>query len=130
MNLEPEVSPLDPNHLIRFLERQQLHVQVERPRADLVYLIVSNAGTASPVRLRVAILADANLAGEELHQAVLQHGTGSWGVRRSNLAVLGPIGTAEDDLAFAGKTKLSCWGVFVMAGRDDAVSVPGGYREL
>jgi hypothetical protein len=61
---------------------------------------------------------------------MLQHGAGSWGVRRSNLAVLGPIGTMQDDLAFAGKTKLACWGVFSMAGRDDTFAVPGGYREL
>ena len=130
ISLEPDVSHLDQNNLIRFLERQNFEVQVERPRADLVYLIVTNAGTAQPVRLRVAILANADLAGEELHHAVLQHGTGSWGVHRSNLAVLGPLGTPEDNLAFAGKTKLSCWGVFMMAGRDDTIAVPGGYREL
>jgi hypothetical protein len=129
-NLEPDVSRLDANHLIRFLERQQIDVRVERPRADLIYLVLSGAGTESPVRLRVAVLENAGLAGEELHAAMLQHGTGSWGVRRSNLAVLGPVGSAEDDLAFAGKTKLSCWGVFSMAGRDDTIVVPGGYREL
>jgi hypothetical protein len=130
VSLEPDVSRLEPNHLIRFLERQQISVQIERPRADLVYLVLSGVGTESPVRLRVAILDNANLAGEELHAAMLQHGTGSWGVRRSNLAVLGPVGSPEDDLAFAGKTKLSCWGVFSMAGRDDTIVVPGGYREL
>jgi hypothetical protein len=129
-NLEPDVARLEPNHLIRFLERQSIAVQIERPRADLTYLVLSGVGTAEPVRLRVAILENANLAGEELHAAMLQHGTGSWGVRRSNLAVLGPVGSAEDDLAFAGKTKLSCWGVFSMAGRDDTIVVPGGYREL
>lgn len=130
IDLEPDVSQLEPYHLIRFLERQQFEVQIERPRADLTYLIVTNAGTASPVRLRVAILRNSDLAGEELHHAVLQHGHGSWGVRRSNLAVLGPIASAEDSLAFAGKTKLACWGVFMMAGRDDTMAVPGGYREL
>jgi hypothetical protein len=130
ISLEPDVSQLDANHLLRFLERQNFEVQIERPRADLVYFIVTNAGTAQPVRLRVAILGSADLAGDELHHAMLQHGNGSWGVRRSNLAVLGPIGTPEDDLAFAGKTKLACWGMFMMAGRDDTIAVPGGYREL
>ena len=129
-NLEPDMARLDANHLIRFLERQSIAVQVERPRADLTYLVLSNVGTASPVRLRVAILDSANLAGEELHAAMLQHGTGAWGVRRSNLAVLGPAGSAEDALAFAGKTKLACWGIFSLAGRDDTMVVPGGYREL
>jgi hypothetical protein len=129
-NLEPETQKLDANHLIRFLERQQLSVRVERPRADLIYLVLSGVGTANEVRLRVAILANASLAGEELHGAMLQHGQGSWGIHRSNLAVLGPIGSAEDDLAFAGKYKLACWGMFSMAGRDDTIAVPGAYREL
>lgn len=129
-DLEPDVSPLDYTHLLRFLERQQIEVQVERPRADLTYLVLSGVGTAAPVRLRVAILENAHLAGEELHAAMLQHGHGSWGVRRANLAVLGPVGSLQDDLAFAGKTKLACWGVFSVAGRDDTFVVPGGYREL
>ncbi len=94
-----------------------------------MYLALSGVGTANEVRLRVAILANASLAGEEL-RAMLQHGQGSWGIHRSNLAVLGPIGSAEDDLAFAGKYKLACWGMFSMAGRDDTISVPGAYREL
>ena len=112
------------------MSKQQLDVRVERPRSDLTYLIVTGAGTESPVRLRVAILKNADEAGRELHEAILQHGPGSWGVRRSNLAVLGPIGTLEDDLTFAAKTKLSCWGMFMTAGRDDTYAVPGAYREL
>lgn len=128
--LRPEGRRLDERHIIEFLTRQQLDVRVERPRSDLVYLVVSGAGTESPVRLRVAVLKNADEAGAELHQALLQHGTGAWGVRRSNLAVLGPVGSLADDLTFAAKTKLSCWGMFMTAGRDDSYSVPGGYREL
>jgi hypothetical protein len=130
IDLRPEGRLLTESHLLEFLRRQQLDVRVERPRSDLVYLVVSGAGTNVPVRLRVALLKNADEAGLELTQAILQHGQGSWGVRRSNLAVLGPIGTLEDDLTFAAKTKLSCWGTFMTAGRDHAYVVPGGYREL
>ena len=129
-DLRPDGRQLNEAALIQFLNKQRLDVRLERPRADLVYLNVSGAGTESPVRLRVAILKNADDAGGELHAALLQHGQGSWGVRRSNLAVLGPIGSLPDDLTFAAKTKLSCWGMFMVAGRDDAYSVPGGYREL
>jgi hypothetical protein len=44
--------------------------------------------------------------------------------------VLGPIGSLQDDLTFAAKTKLTCWGMFMTAGRDDTYAVPGAYREL
>jgi hypothetical protein len=129
-DLHPEGRALDESHLIEFLNKQQLDVRIERPRSDLIYLIVSGAGTNVPVRLRVAVLKNADEAGAELHNALLQHGPGAWGVRRSNLAVLGAIGSLDDDLTFAAKTRLSCWGVFMTAGRDDTFVVPGGYREL
>lgn len=128
--LKPEGRQLSEGNLIEFLGRQQLDVRIERPRSDLIYLVVSGAGTDVPVRLRVAVLKDADEAGSELHRALLQHGPGSWGVRRSNVAVLGPIGSLDDDLTFAAKTRLACWGMFVAAGRDDAYAIPGGYREL
>jgi hypothetical protein len=128
--LHPDGRQLTEAHIIEFLNKQQLDVRIERPRADLIYLVVSGAGTDVPVRLRVAVLKTADEAGAELHAALLQHGPGAWGVRRSNLAVLGAIGSLDDDLTFAAKTRLSCWGMFMTAGRDDAYSVPGGYREL
>lgn len=128
--LQPEGRALTEAHIIEFLNRQQLDVRVERPRTDLIYLVVSGAGTDVPVRLRVAVLKGADEAASELHNALLQHGPGAWGVRRSNLAVLGQTGTLEDDLTFAAKTRLSCWGMFMTAGRDDTYAVPGGYREL
>lgn len=127
---KPERAPLNEAHLVEFLKRQGLDVRLERPRADLVYAVVNGAGTASPVRLRVAILKSADEAGQELHQALLQHGAGAWGVHRSNLAVLGPAGDYSDDVVFAAKTKLACWGVFTIAGRDDTFVVPGGYTEI
>jgi hypothetical protein len=128
-SLVPERTELNENHIISFLQKQGVDVRVERQRADLVYLNVTGAGTQSPVRFRVAILKSRELAGRELHEGILQHGEGSWGLHRANLAVLGPLGSAEDDLRFAAKLKLPCWGVFTIAGRDDTVVIPGGYVE-
>jgi hypothetical protein len=128
--LRPDYARLDEGSIVRFLERQHIDVRIERPRADLMYLNLGGAGTERPVRLRVAILATADEAGRELNEGILQHGPGSWGVRRSNLAVLGPVGSQGDDIAFAGVTKLACWGVFTIAGTDDTFVVPGGYMEL
>jgi hypothetical protein len=128
--LRPDYARLDETSIVRFLERQRIDVRIERPRADLMYLNLGGAGTERPVRLRVAILASADEAGRELNEGILQHGPGSWGVRRSNLAVLGPVGSHGDDIAFAGVTKLACWGVFTIAGTDDTFVVPGGYTEL
>lgn len=128
--LHPDYAHLDETSLIGFLERQHIDARVERPRADLLYLSLGGAGTVQPIRLRVAILANADDAGRELHEGILQHGPGSWGVHRSNLAVLGPVGSFSDDIAFAATTKLACWGVFTVAGTDDTFVVPGGYTEL
>lgn len=130
VDLRPEYATLDARALVDFLQGQGMKLKVERARADLVFLDVEGAGTAQPVRLRVAILKGAPEAGRELHEAILQHGRGSWGVHRSNLAVLAPIADAEDALAFAVKTKLPCFGVFTMASHDDDFVVPGGYSEL
>jgi hypothetical protein len=127
--LIPERNQLDENHIIAFLQKQGIDVRVERERADLVYLNIAGAGTKNPVRFRVAILKSREEAGHELHEGILQHGEGSWGLHRANLAVLGPIGSAEDDLRFAAKLKLPCWGVFTIAGRDDTLVIPGAYIE-
>jgi hypothetical protein len=128
--MQPDHGHLDENNLVQFLTRQQLDVRVDRPRADLVYLNINGAGTEAPVRMRVAILENADQAGNELHEAILQHGEGAWGVHRSNLAALVPVGPYPDAIAFAAKTKLACWGVFTAAGLDDTFVVPGGYLEL
>ncbi len=130
IDLRPEYETLDAAALVQFLQAQGVKPKIERARADLVYVDVEGAGTAQPVRLRVAILKGAPEAGRELHDAILQHGQGSWGVHRSNLAVLAPVAATEDALAFAIKTKLPCWGVFTMASHDDDFVIPGGYTEL
>lgn len=128
--MTPDHTRLDENNLVQFLSRQHLDVRIDRPRADLVYLNITGAGTDAPVRMRVAILDTPDLAGNELHEALLQHGEGAWGVHRSNLAALVAFGTYSESIAFAAKTKLACWGVFTTAGRDDTFVVPGGYLEL
>jgi len=128
--LDPEYSPLDENDLSRFFEQQQIHVRVERPRTDLAYLLVDDQRTRRPARLRVAILENADEAGRELAEALVQHGEGSWGVHRSNLAVLGPVGDPTHDLVFAAEIGLVCWGVFTVRGREDTFVIPGAYREL
>lgn len=131
VDMKPEYGTIDEKALLSFLKSQGLEASTERARNDLVYVDVGNAGTTEKVRLRVAILKSAHDAGNELHTAVLQHGDGSWGVRRANLAVLAPVAASQDDaIAFAVKTKLACWGVFTIAGRDDTFVIGGGYAEL
>jgi len=130
VDIHPEYKTLEEGALVAFLKAQNLETRIVRARGDLIYVDVMNGGTTEPVRLRVAILKTSADAGRELHEAVLQHGPGSWGVHRANLAVLGPIGTIDDTITFAVKTKLACWGVMTLAGRDDTFVVPGGYMEL
>jgi hypothetical protein len=126
--VRPEYSPLNETSLVSFLAAHGYPSTVVRARGDLVYVDVTDG--SHPVRLRVAILPDPPAAGRDLHEAILEHGPGSWGVHRSNLAVLAPIGSGSEVIAFAGKTKLACWGVLTMAGRDDTFVIPGGYTEL
>jgi hypothetical protein len=129
-DLAPEYSALDENALSKFLEQQQIHVSVERPRPDLAYFVIDDGRTRKPARLRVALLENADEAGRELAEALVQHGEGSWGVHRSNLAVLGPVGDPAHDLVFAAEIGLVCWGVFTVRGREDTFVIPGAYREL
>lgn len=128
--MKPEYTVLDESSLMRFLQSRGYELRRTRARSDLVYVDVLNSGGETPVRLRVAVLPSAQQAGRELHEAILEHGPGSWGVHRSNLAVLAPIGSPEQVVAFAAKTQLACWGVLTTAGRDDTFVIPGGYTEL
>jgi hypothetical protein len=126
----PDRTQLDENALVAFLQHQGFHTKVLRARSDLAYVDVLDAGGSEPVRLRVAILPDAYAAGSDLHNAILEHGPGSWGIHRSNLAILAPIGSMDQILELAGRTKLACWGVLTVAARDDDFVVPGGYMEF
>jgi hypothetical protein len=127
---KPDATRLDENALAAFLQRQGFQTTLVRARADLVYLDVTGNGDDHPVRLRVAVLDDPRAAAADLHKAILDHRDGSWGVHRSNLAVLAPIGSIDQILEFAGRTKLACWGVLTVAGRDDDFVIPGGYMEF
>jgi hypothetical protein len=130
IDVTAEAKTLEEAHFINFLKSRGLPARLERARADLVYADLQlNPETDEWVRLRIATLATPAQAGEELHRAVREHGTGSWGVHRSNLAVLAPRGSLDAILAFNAKTKLACWGVLTVAGRQDAYVVPGAYRE-
>jgi hypothetical protein len=127
-DLSPDFTTLSVADLEQFLQTQGIAYERERARDDLHYLDVSVG--SSKARLRVATLDSASGAARDLHKAVLQHGAGSWGTHRSNLAVLAPIADLDQIVAFVEKTKLACWGVLTVAGRDDSFVVPGGYYEL
>jgi hypothetical protein len=133
-NLGPDYRALDESHLITYLREQQLGVRVERQpvqpgKPDLVFVFVTLPGADVSVPLRVAVLKTAGDAGASLDDGLEQHGPGAWGVHRSNLAVLGPPGAEQDDMAFAAKTKLACWGTFTFSDGGDLYVVPGGYAE-
>lgn len=120
---------LDERSLLDHLAAAKLQVKVQKARADLIYVDVLDAGTVAPVRLRLAVLKSRLAAGRELHEAIQQHGRGSFGFHRGNLAVLAPVAPMEDALAFTLRTQLACWGVLTMAAADDDFVVAGGYAE-
>ncbi len=131
VDLKPEYGTLDEKSIIDFLKQHHFPIRVVPERSDLVYVELQlNPDRDEWVRLRVALLPSAPQAGFELHHAMLEHGPGSWGIHRGNVAVLVPKGELDDIVAMAVKTKLACWGVLTVAGRDDAFVIPGGYREL
>jgi hypothetical protein len=123
---------LNQEDFTRFLEAQGVKVQPRKARNNLYWYDFPNGQDAPRnfVRLRLAVLEDQAHASADLHQSVLEHGPGWWGVRRSNLAILAPKTSLREALAFAVKYKLVCWGVFTYAGLDDAYVVPGPYAEL
>jgi len=128
-DLRPEQQPLDADSFLAFLNAHGMRPVSIRARGDLVY--IDAAGQSDkPVTFRVAILRSPGAAGRELHQALLQHGQGAWGIHRGNLAVLATSSSVDDIVAFAARTKLACWGVLTIAGLDDVFVVPGGYLEL
>jgi hypothetical protein len=133
-DLRPDSSPLTEASLIRFLQEERLDVQVqhqavEAQNPDLNYLFVTLPGVVQPLSLRVATLPNADEAGRALSEAIGNRGRGSWGIHRSNLAVLGPAGSSEDDISVAAASKLACWGTFTMDDGGDAIVIPGGYSE-
>ncbi|EYF03447.1 Hypothetical protein CAP_5554 [Chondromyces apiculatus DSM 436] len=128
-------QPLAPDDLARFLEGVGASVQPKKARGNLYWFDfpASNDSKDSGrrfVRLRLAVLDNGEAASRDLHDSLLLHGPGWWGVRRSNLAVLAPKADLDEALAFAIKYKLVCWGVFTYAGNDDTYVVPGPYLQF
>ncbi len=133
-DLKPDYPTLNEANLIRFLQQQHYTVQVERQQVDpkqppLTFLFVAVPGAAQAIPLRIAILPNPDEAGGSLYDGLIARGRGFWGFRRGNVAVLGPFGSWEEDVEFAAKSKLACWGTLAYADGDDIVVVAGGYAE-
>jgi hypothetical protein len=117
----------------RFLEQQGIKgFKIKKARSNLYWYDLPNGGGGPNdfIRLRLAVLDTQPLASADLHQSLLEHGPGWWGVRRSNLAILAPKTSLREAMAFAIKYKLICWGMFTYAGLDDAYVVTGPYGEI
>jgi hypothetical protein len=127
-DLTPEKQPLTIDALKNHLKERSIEFTVTPERDDLHLFDLEFEGQKA--QLRVATLESPREAGRHLHQALLEHGQGYWGVHRGNLAVLAPAGSLDETSGFALKTGLLCWGVFTQAGRDDTFAIPGGYFEL
>lgn len=129
----PQTNVLNQDDLTRFLQRVAGGSQVEvKARGNLYWFDFpgDDPEAGDVVRLRLAVLDDGKEAANELHKALLEHGPGWWGLRRSNLSVLAPKAGAAEAMAFALKYKLVCWGMFEMAAADDVMVIPGPYMEL
>ncbi|MFO0554554.1 MAG: hypothetical protein U0271_39625 [Polyangiaceae bacterium] len=128
-------GPLDQEDLNRFFSTVGVQITPRKARDDL-YWYEFPAGDKNKsedkrvVRLRLAILKDRYGASKDLHDSLLQHGPGWWGVRRGNLALLAPKASLPQALQFAIKYKLVCWGMFTFTGADDAYVVAGAYNEF
>jgi hypothetical protein len=129
VSLRVERGTLAPASIAAMLREAGLTVSEVPARTDLVYLDIQGADLARPIRLRVAVLASAEEAAQELHTALLQLGHGAWGFHRANLAVLGSSAAFEDVLVFAAKTKLACRGVLTVVKGGRAFVVSGAYSE-
>lgn len=129
MDLTPEQDYLAANDLTAFLDQQSIPYETRALRPNLVIVKVKSKD-AENLELRVAVLDSAEAAATELNAALLEHGQGSWGFHRSNLSVLGPIGSPDDIVQVTAKMRLSCWGTVLMAARDDTFALGGGYIEF
>jgi len=125
-------SNLAHDDLARFLQEQGSPAVQVKARGNLYWYDFpgSDKDEGDVVRLRLAVLEDAKQAADELHAALLQHGPGWWGLRRSNLSILAPRAGVTEAMAFALQHKLACWGMVSMAHSDDVYVVPGPYMEL
>lgn len=114
----------------RFLQSQGAQFPAVKARGNLYWYEMPGDDEGETVRLRLAVLDNPEAAAQELHQSLLEHGPGWWGVRRSNLAILAPKASLGEAVAFALRYKLVCWGVFMWSDVDDVYVVAGPYAEL
>jgi hypothetical protein len=129
VSLKPEIASLSVETVVAFLKARGFNIRLVNERTDLTYVDVEVV-PSQWARLHVAVLGSAIQAGEDLREAIGQQGSGSWGVHRSNIAILAPAGRMDDIIAFSVKTGLACWGVLTVQRGDDAMVVPGGYLEF
>jgi hypothetical protein len=126
---------LSPEDFARYLESRGLKIEPRKARDNLYWFDFPSGeakdGEKAPfVRLRLAVLRDQFSASRDLHESLLDHGPGWWGLRRSNLAILAPKADLSTALGFALKHKLVCWGMFAYSGTEDVYVVPGPYTQL
>ena len=116
----------------RFLDKHSRGIKQAKARGNLFWYDFpgTDPEDGDVVRLRLAVLGDSAEAAAELHQALLEHGPGWWGLRRSNLSILAPRASTSDAAAFALHHKLMCWGMFMQTGTDDVYVVPGPYMDM
>lgn len=135
IDTHPVTQKLSPEDFARYLETRGVKIEPRKARDNLYWFDFPTGeakdGEKAPfVRLRLAVLRDQFSASRDLHESLLDHGPGWWGVRRSNLAVLAPKADLSTALAFALKHKLVCWGMFTYSGTEDVYVVPGPYTQL
>ncbi len=127
-----ELNSLAQDDLSRHLERIGAPPVQIKARGNLYWYDFpgTDPDDGDSVRLRVAVLGDAKEAADELHKALLEHGPGWWGLRRSNLSILAPKAGLTEAVAFALRYKLPCWGMLSYTDRDDVYVIPGPYMEF
>ncbi len=131
IDTNPVSQALTPDDLTRFFESRGVKITPKKARGNLYWFDFPNGKENNGfVRLRLAVMQDSAGAANDLHNSLMEHGPGWWGVRRSNLAVLAPKAGLSEALSFAIQNKLVCWGIFTYAGNDDAYVVAGPYGEL
>lgn len=116
----------------RFLQSQGFEVKQAKARGNLYWYDFpgDEPKEGDVVRLRLAVLSSPAEAAHELHDALLKHGPGWWGLRRGNLSVLAPRASDGEAVGFVVRHKLMCWGTFMKSGADDVFVVPGPYMDM
>lgn len=135
IDTHPITQKLSPDDFARYLEARGIKIEPRKARDNLYWFDFPSGeakdGEPPPfVRLRLAVLRDQFAASRDLHESLLDHGPGWWGLRRSNLAILAPKTDLSTALGFALKHKLVCWGMFAYSGTEDIYVVPGPYTQL